>query len=296
MNIEADARKSVSISGILFQAFVNAGESLKLLLWGRTDNAETFAPDIWYSLDEFVKLLELTTRYKNPHIILEQMGSEMTKFWYHHGPGRDAIHSSIDFIRHQTGANGFQSVIKGPQDIIGRFELKDLDEERGFARIQSSTVFPRGMEQGILYGGLGLIEDLLYYEITFDPDTDCFDIFFVTENNRMTTANYSGELLGIPEWRMKHLVNQSRRKEIYWQSINETLNMAFLEMKEAMDKVKVLRGLLPICSSCKKIRDDKGYWTQLEYYISKHSEADFSHGLCPECIRRLYPDINLDDV
>ena len=54
-----------------------------------------------------------------------------------------------------------------------------------------------------------------------------------------------------------------------------------LEYQAALAQVKQLSGLLPICSSCKKVRDDKGYWTQIEEYISEHSEADFSHGLCP---------------
>lgn len=62
------------------------------------------------------------------------------------------------------------------------------------------------------------------------------------------------------------------------------------ELQSALLKIKTLSGLLPICSSCKKIRDDKGYWHQVEVYIKKHSEADFSHGLCPECARKLYPD------
>ena len=63
-----------------------------------------------------------------------------------------------------------------------------------------------------------------------------------------------------------------------------------LELKEAMSKIKTLSGLLPICSSCKKIRDDKGYWNQLEAYIKAHSEADFSHSICPECAKKLYPE------
>jgi hypothetical protein len=54
--------------------------------------------------------------------------------------------------------------------------------------------------------------------------------------------------------------------------------------------VKVLRGLLPICMNCKKIRDDQGYWQKLEVYIRQHSEAEFSHGLCPECAQKLYPE------
>jgi hypothetical protein len=53
----------------------------------------------------------------------------------------------------------------------------------------------------------------------------------------------------------------------------------------------MLRGLLPICSSCKKIRNDQGYWEQIEVYIRDHSEADFSHGICPECAQKLYPEL-----
>jgi AmiR/NasT family two-component response regulator len=61
------------------------------------------------------------------------------------------------------------------------------------------------------------------------------------------------------------------------------------ELQAALGQVKRLSGLLPICSSCKKIRDDQGYWTEVEIYILEHSEADFTHGLCPDCAKRLYP-------
>ena len=65
------------------------------------------------------------------------------------------------------------------------------------------------------------------------------------------------------------------------------------QLKATLSQVKQLSGLLPICAACKKIRDDKGYWNQIESYIKKHSEANFSHGLCPDCARKLYPDLNL---
>ena len=64
------------------------------------------------------------------------------------------------------------------------------------------------------------------------------------------------------------------------------------ELQDALAKVKTLSGLLPICSSCKKIRDDKGYWNQIEAYIRDHSEADFSHSICPECAKELYPELH----
>ena len=63
------------------------------------------------------------------------------------------------------------------------------------------------------------------------------------------------------------------------------------ELKEALAKVKTLSGFIPICANCKKIRDDKGYWTQVEEYVRDHSEAEFSHSICPECIKKLYPDL-----
>ena len=73
----------------------------------------------------------------------------------------------------------------------------------------------------------------------------------------------------------------------------EEMRMKNTELAKAMDSVKSLSGLLPICSGCKKIRDDKGYWSQVESYISKHSEATFSHGLCPGCIEKYFPGIDL---
>ena len=63
-----------------------------------------------------------------------------------------------------------------------------------------------------------------------------------------------------------------------------------LQLQDALSKVKTLKGLLPICASCRKIRNDEGYWTSVEAYILQHSDAEFTHGLCPDCARKLYPD------
>ena len=64
-------------------------------------------------------------------------------------------------------------------------------------------------------------------------------------------------------------------------------------LEEALREVKTLSGLLPVCSHCKKVRDDQGYWNQIELYISEHSDADFSHGICPECAKKYYPDLKI---
>ena len=64
------------------------------------------------------------------------------------------------------------------------------------------------------------------------------------------------------------------------------------ELQAALTENKILRGFLPICAHCKKIRDDQGYWEQLEKYITDHSQAMFSHSICPECVGKLYPDLD----
>lgn len=63
------------------------------------------------------------------------------------------------------------------------------------------------------------------------------------------------------------------------------------ELRRALEEVEKLRGLLPICASCKRIRDDNGYWNEVEVYFSKHSNVNFSHALCPDCTERLYPEM-----
>jgi PAS domain S-box-containing protein len=71
----------------------------------------------------------------------------------------------------------------------------------------------------------------------------------------------------------------------------EERDLLIIDHLEALSRIKTLSGLLPICAACKRIRDDKGYWSQIETYISKHSDALFSHGICPDCAKNMYPKI-----
>lgn len=109
----------------------------------------------------------------------------------------------------------------------------------------------------------------------------------VVEVSASNVTSISGKIVG----RMASFVNITKRKEI--EADRENL---IIKLQDAIDKIKVLKGIIPICANCKKIRDDKGYWNQIESYIKKHSEADFSHGICPDCLRELYPEFsNLAD-
>lgn len=83
---------------------------------------------------------------------------------------------------------------------------------------------------------------------------------------------------------LKQEMDCRKRREQELRRSNEAL-------QKALSEVKVLKGLVPICASCKKIRNDQGFWQQLEEYIQQHSEAEFSHGLCAPCIKKLYPGV-----
>ena len=104
---------------------------------------------------------------------------------------------------------------------------------------------------------------------------------FIVEVSASSVTSVSGKIVG----RMASFIDITRRKEI--ESDREKL---IKKLQDALDKIKTLRGIIPICASCKKIRDDEGYWNEIESYIKKHSEADFSHGICPECAQKLYGD------
>ena len=123
--------------------------------------------------------------------------------------------------------------------------------------------------------------------------TTLFGILTYTTARRINAANK--ELIALKEAFADRLeertaeleaTNGQLRREI------EERKQLITELQAAIAKVRTLSGLLPICSACKKIRDDKGYWNQIEAYIEEHSDAAFSHGICPECFRRIYPDMD----
>lgn len=89
--------------------------------------------------------------------------------------------------------------------------------------------------------------------------------------------------------RQSQLQLQTKNREL--KQKNKELSELLEENKRAQSEIKVLQGFLPICSHCKKIRNDKGYWMQMEAYIAEHSEARFSHGLCIDCARKHYPSV-----
>jgi hypothetical protein len=105
-----------------------------------------------------------------------------------------------------------------------------------------------------------------------------------TRDERRTKKELINEIASLREE-----VAELRRLERLWQQAHETGALPVEKPRHDIPGAKTLKGLLPICACCKNIRDDKGYWNRLETYIKEHSDADFTHGLCPDCIKKLYP-------
>jgi hypothetical protein len=93
-----------------------------------------------------------------------------------------------------------------------------------------------------------------------------------------------------------------RKTCVLWIAINvtekrkaqEERDRVIGELEQAVKEIKTLRGILPLCCHCKKIRDDKGYWKKVDDYIRHHTEAEISHGVCPECLKEYYPEVKMD--
>jgi PleD family two-component response regulator len=86
------------------------------------------------------------------------------------------------------------------------------------------------------------------------------------------------------------LVRLRVRNHLELKKQRDLLERRTQELENALAEVKVLRGIIPICAACKNIRDDQGYWNRLENYIQEHTDAEFSHGICPSCAKELYPE------
>ena len=139
------------------------------------------------------------------------------------------------------------------------------------------------------------IGDVMYKDYASRHDIDMY--------SELLTCIKTGQMKSFPEMRYGnrvlsiHLAPFPKGAIITTEDITERVQAELdrvkliKDLRRALNEVETLRGLLPICASCKKIRDDKGYWNTVEDYFGQRSFVDFSHTLCPDCIKRLYPDL-----
>lgn len=127
-------------------------------------------------------------------------------------------------------------------------------------------------------------------KIKSNPDTKDIPIIFLTAKS--TTED---TVIGFRAGAVDFITKPFKPEELLIRiNTHIQLRRAVVDLENALKEIKTLRGILPICCNCKKIRDDKGYWRQLEEYIHAHSEAEFSHSLCQTCVQELYPELDLN--
>jgi len=169
----------VEVFGVFLQSLGHACVNLQLIAGEEAAGACSVDPGSWYPAARFRELFEhVVGCFPNPEPLRERIGTEMMKLWYEHGPGRSIIASAVDFLRYQTGSEGYHSLVRGPESNKGAFSLLELDEPRGRAIIRSTTPFDRAMERGVLLGGLKLTGEVGYVKIENTPDASTFHVEF----------------------------------------------------------------------------------------------------------------------
>ncbi len=127
--------------------------------------------------------------------------------------------------------------------------------------------------------------------------TDALDLLFHTDAGACVVKDL--------ECRKWHFTDKDgAEKVVVWSNVSEAvplpgwtswkIGLDLTELESMREQVKVLQGLIPICAHCKKIRNDQGFWTQLEAYLAEHSEADFTHGICPECLQQYFEEHDIE--
>ncbi|RPI36336.1 MAG: hypothetical protein EHM54_05975, partial [Nitrospiraceae bacterium] len=134
------------------------------------------------------------------------------------------------------------------------------------------------IDDEIFFFMIGAIVFSILAELSFTLYTDVYDFFNMTGHG-LKILSFLLIYKGIIEIGLKKPYSLLYRE----------LKQREAALETALNEVKTLRGIIPICANCKKIRDDKGYWKEVESYLSDHSDAKFTHGICPECTRKLYP-------
>jgi hypothetical protein len=147
------------------------------------------------------------------------------------------------------------------------------------------TSIPLGVAGGVPY--------ILVVLISLSSPRKILPIYMAIGGSILTVIGFYSSPSGGELWKV--LFNRSLALFAIWTTAILSVQMKNIqeEREKTLLDLKILSGLLPICASCKKIRDDKGYWNRIESYISNHSEAEFTHGICPDCAKKLYSDIDL---
>jgi len=168
------------VAGFFLHAAVGAFVHLRMLGGPQAEElCLGVDPTSFYPLARITTVLEaVRLRHGDMEPVLEQLGIQMMTDWYHHGPGKGLISSGLGFLHFQTGSQGYRSVVRGPDALIGEFALQTCDEKGGTAVVRSTTPFPKPLERGVLLGGMRAPGDLAFVDVENVKDPSTFEIRF----------------------------------------------------------------------------------------------------------------------
>ncbi len=192
------------------------------------------------------------------------------------------------------------AIIKTVPDIIYRLDadgritfISDSVKQYGY---QPEKLLETSVIDLVYHEDKEKAKDKLNERRTRDRKTESFEVRFLTKEQQNVTfeifsVSAEGIYSSMTPSQDTFLGTQGIARDITERKLAEKERELLIKnLQKALESVKTLSGLVPICSSCKKIRDDNGYWNQIEAYVQKHSNAEFSHGICPDCSDRLYGD------
>jgi hypothetical protein len=166
------------VFGATLQGFAQACINLNIVAGSQASNLLTgIEMTGWYPFERLREIERIVIgAYENAGPILERVGMEMMFGWYHFGPGKEIIKKGIDFLKFQSGSQGYHSVVKGPEELVGSFDLVDLNEKKGSALIHSTSPFNKDQERGVIIGGMSSVGDLDYIDVDNSEDPQRFVI------------------------------------------------------------------------------------------------------------------------
>jgi hypothetical protein len=172
--------KELKVYGATIHGFTQACINLNIVAGSRASNLiKDINVNEWYPFKR-LRDLEKTVleSYKNVAPIMERVGMEMMLTWYNLGPGKGIIKKGVDFLYFQSGSQGYHSVVQGPEEQVGNFDLVEIDEKNGKALIHSTDPFNKDLERGVIIGGMTAPGDLDYIDVNNNEDEHFFNVEF----------------------------------------------------------------------------------------------------------------------
>ena len=177
---KAKKKSELVVFGATLQGFAQACINLNIVAGAKAENLMgEIEINGWYPFEKLREIERVVVEsYENSGPILERVGMEMMLGWYKYGPGKEIVNSGVGFLHFQTGSQGYASVVKGPENLVGSFNLEHLDEKSGRARIHSTTPFHKDLERGVIIGGMSAPGDLDYIDVKNEKNPQIFEIEF----------------------------------------------------------------------------------------------------------------------